>query len=326
MLALDLLDRLDGDGDVVLSPYGLQRALEVVRDGATGATREALDAVLGPEETPALELEDAAVILELATAAWLANGYAPGPALRLETGPLDAERVNAWAKERTHGMIPKVVDSFTEDEKLAITDAVYLDASWTRPFDPARTAPKRFADVGEVPMMCADGEFAYAEADGLRGVRLPYGDTLALSFVAVLAHSGEPPAGAWRDLPFHLRKGTVELPRFTAEFDAELTAPLKALGLAPAFIPGGDLESLFTGPGDKALSRIKQRARTEVNERGTRAAAATVVLARRTSAVMDPPPPFHLIFDRPFLWAVEHRATGTPLFVGRVRQPRERSD
>ena len=49
-------------------------------------------------------------------------------------------------------------------------------------------------------------------------------------------------------------------------------------------------------------------------------------MARAVSAMTDPPPPFHLIFDRPFLWAVEHRATGIPLFVGRVRKPRERSD
>jgi serine protease inhibitor len=326
VLALELLDRLDGDEDVVLSPYGLQRALEVVRSGATGRTRDALDGVLGEAETPALELEDPAVILELATAAWLADGYAPGPALTLETGPLDVGHVNAWASERTHGMIRHVVDSFERDEVLAITDAVYLDAAWTKPFDPARTAPKRFADVGDVPMMCATGEFGYAEGGDLRAVELPYGETLALSFIAVLADAGEPAAGAWRELEFRRRPGTVELPRFSAETDAELTEPLKALGLSPVFEPGGDLENLFTGPGEKALSRVKQRARTDVDERGTRAAAVTVVTAMRVSARLDPPPPFHLIFDRPFLWAVEHRATGTPLFVGRVRQPRRRSD
>jgi serine protease inhibitor len=326
VLALDLLDRLDGDGDIVLSPYGLQRALEVVRNGATGATRAALDAVLGAEETPALELEDPAVILELATAAWLADGYAPGPALTLETGPLDVGRVNAWASERTHGRIPRVVESFGRDEVLAITDAVYLDAAWSKPFDPSLTELKLFEGAGEVPLMRARGEFSYAEGAGIRAVRLPYGDTAELDFVAVLADAGEPPADAWRDLPFRRREGTVELPRFSAEYRAELAEPLKALGLGPAFEPGGDLENLFTGPGEKALSRILQRARADVDERGTRAAAVTVVTAMRVSAVLDPPPPFHLIFDRPFLWAVEHRATGTPLFVGRVRQPRERSD
>jgi serine protease inhibitor len=43
-------------------------------------------------------------------------------------------------------------------------------------------------------------------------------------------------------------------------------------------------------------------------------------------AVSMPLDPFHLVFDRPFTWAVEHAPTGTLLFVGRVRNPTERSD
>ena len=37
-------------------------------------------------------------------------------------------------------------------------------------------------------------------------------------------------------------------------------------------------------------------------------------------------PSFHIVFDRPFTWAVEHAPSGTLLFVGRVRNPTERSD
>ena len=66
---LALLERLPGD--VVLSPYGLTRALEVVRAGATGKTREALDRVVAP--VPVLD----GIIS--AQAAWLGEGYAAGP-------------------------------------------------------------------------------------------------------------------------------------------------------------------------------------------------------------------------------------------------------
>ena len=59
----------------------------------------------------------------------------------------------------------------------------------------------------------------------------------------------------------------------------------------------------MTGPGDKGLSRILQRARVDVDEAGTRAAATTAVMARAVSMPLNP---FHLIFDRPFTWAVEH--------------------
>ena len=86
---------------------------------------------------------------------------------------------------------------------------------------------------------------------------------------------------------------------------------------------GKDLDELITGPGEKALGRVLQRARVDVDEAGTRAAAVTAVTAR---AVSYHEPTFHLVFDRPFTWAVEHAPTGTQLFVGRVSNPSERSD
>ena len=84
-----------------------------------------------------------------------------------------------------------------------------------------------------------------------------------------------------------------------------------------------DLDELICGPGSKALGRVVQRARVDVDEAGTRAAATTAVTAR---AVAFRHPEFHIVFDRPFTWAVEHAPTGTILFCGRVLNPTERSD
>ena len=293
-----LLDRLPGD--VVFSPYGLTRALDVVRDGATGETRAALDKLIGP-------VPEVDGIIS-AQAAWLGEGYAPGPKLTLDTGPLDADKVNAWSNEKTHGMVPRIVDRFNGDEILAITDAEYLDAKWVHPFETTRPAP--FEGVGEVPMMSVEARFDHAED----AIRMPYRDT-DLQFVAML--------GDWHEVTWSHGQGTVELPRFSTTAELELTDALIDLGLAPAFEFGQDLEELVTGPGDKGLSRVLQRARVDVDEAGTKAAATTAVMAR---AVSMPVNPFHLIFDRPFTWAVEHAPTGTLLFVGRVLNPTERSD
>jgi serpin B len=314
-----LLERL-GDEDVVFSPLGLRRALEVVRRGASGESRAALDEVLGADPPADVAVDDPAVVLYMATAAWLAAGYAPGPALHgLDTGPLDAAAINAWARERTRGMIPSVVDALSRDDRMALTDAVYMDAAWTDPFDPAATRPRPFAGAGEVAMMDASGEFGYAEQGDLRAVRLPYGQG-ALRFVAVLGD------GDWRGLAFQTRRGRVELPRFSAESKLSLTEHLAALGMGPAFSPGWDFEDLFTGPGEKWVGEVLQRARADVDERGTKAAAVTVVTMRAAAMVREPLPPFHIVFDRPFTWAVEHADTGALLFLGRVHHPTERSD
>src|SRR4051794_5794618 len=112
-----LLERLDGN--VVVSPYGLARALDAIRRGATGATRAALDAAVDP--VPAVPG------IASAQAIWLGDGYAASPALDgLESGPLDLGRINAWSHEKTHGMIPRILDRLEAVEVFVLTDAEYL--------------------------------------------------------------------------------------------------------------------------------------------------------------------------------------------------------
>jgi serine protease inhibitor len=302
MLGLELLDRLDVGEDIVLSPYGLRRALGVVRGGAVGESRAALDAVLGPDDPPVLSVTDPAVVLALAQAAWLKEGYAAGPALTLDTGPLALGPINAWANEKTAGMIPSILARVDPDDICAITDAAYVDAAWAVPFDPARTA-------GE--MMVRSGRMEHATD---RAIRLPYGEG-ELRFVAVM--------GDWGELPWRFGQGTLELPRFSIESTHDLNAPLSALGLGPAFAFSHDLDELVIGPEKKAIGQVLQRARVDVDERGTKAAAVTAVTMARATALLDDP--FHIVFDRPFTWAVEHAPSGTQLFVGRVHHPPERS-
>jgi serpin B len=292
-----LLERLEGD--VVLSPYGLARALAAIRAGATGATREALAQI---DDVPDVE-----GILS-AQAVWLGAGYAPGPALDgLDTGPLDVARINAWSDEKTRGMIPRILDSLDRDEIFVLTDAEYLDAKWAKPFEYTYEAP--FGDAGDVTMMRVEDTFEYAE----NAIRLPYSE-YDLRFVATM--DGTP--GEWRR-----GYGSVALPRFSTTSSLELADALIELGLGPAFKDGADLDELIVGPGQKALQRVLQRARVDVDEEGTRAAATTAVTARAVAYIE---PSFTIVFDRPFTWAVEHAPTGTPLFVGRVRNPTERSD
>lgn len=287
-----LLDQLAGD--VVYSPYGLHRALSVVREGATGETRRALERFAMPPEVPG--------VLS-AQAAWLHADYRPGPKLTLDVGPLDLDTINAWSNERTHGMVPTILDGIGGDEVAVITDAEYLKAKWQQPFEDTRRKP--FAGAGEVDMMTVEGRFEHADD----AIRLPYAEH-DLRFVAML--------GEWHDVEWRRGHGTVELPRFSTTSSLDLD---KVLGLSME--AGHDLDELIDGPGVKGFSRIIQRARVDVDEEGTTAAATTAVTMRAVSMPLNP---FHLIFDRPFTWAIEHAPTGTQLFVGRVLNPTSRRD
>jgi serine protease inhibitor len=286
-LGFALLQKLPGD--VVLSPYGLSRALAVIRDGATGRLRETLAQYDAVPEVPG--------ILS-AQAAWLGERYSPGPKLTLETGPLDLDRINAWSNEKTKGMIPRILESADPDEIAVITDAEYLKADWQHPF--ADTQDKPFADVGDVPMMRVDARFEHARD----AIRLPYAsDDLRMTVML----------GEWHEVHWSRGPGVVELPRFSTTSSLDLSTLLDLRG------DGHDLDALIEGPGEKELGRVIQRARVDVDEQGTTAAATTAVTIRTVSMPLDP---FHLVFDRPFTWAIEHAPTGTLLFAGRVVNPR----
>jgi serpin B len=66
---------------------------------------------------------------------------------------------------------------------------------------------------------------------------------------------------------------------------------------------------------DLHISRVEHKTFIDVHERGTEAAAATAVGMSVTSL------PPSITIDRPFLFAIRERTSGTLLFVGRVGDP-----
>jgi serpin B len=69
--------------------------------------------------------------------------------------------------------------------------------------------------------------------------------------------------------------------------------------------------------GDKLyIDFVKQKAFVDVNEVGTEAAAVTVVGIGLTSA------PVPVRVDRPFVFAIRERLSGTVLFLGKIVEPK----
>ena len=64
--------------------------------------------------------------------------------------------------------------------------------------------------------------------------------------------------------------------------------------------------------GNLFITKVIQKTFVDVNEEGTTAAAATSVGIGLTSA------PATIQFDRPFLFAIRERLSGTILFIGQV--------
>ena len=113
----------------------------------------------------------------------------------------------------------------------------------------------------------------------------------------------------------------VALPKFRIESSYEMSDPLRELGMRQAMNPDNADFSGMSADGSRgvAISGVLHKAFVKVNEEGTEAAAATAVLIGpgRVSSEFIPA----VRADRPFLFAIRDRGTGTILFLGRLVAP-----
>ena len=69
------------------------------------------------------------------------------------------------------------------------------------------------------------------------------------------------------------------------------------------------------------ISEVFHQTFIALDEEGTEAAAATAAVMM-FGAMADPKKPIEVRVDRPFLFAIQHRASGACLFLGRITDPR----
>lgn len=119
----------------------------------------------------------------------------------------------------------------------------------------------------------------------------------------------------------------LHLPRFKLEPPSlALAGVLQSLGMKSAFdIPPGsaDFTRMASSKPGLFLSAVFHKTFLSLDEKGTEAAAATAaVMALRALAPVEKMKPVEVRVDRPFLFAIQHRSTGTCLFLGRLSDPR----
>ncbi len=251
-----------------------------------------------------------------------------------------ANAINGWVAESTEG---RITDLVTPDEFAGLVallvSTVYFKAEWTDPFDPVETAMVEFrradGSTVTVPMMrqALDARVGGGEDYGedYVAVDLPYGGQAFSMLVVVPTGDAtltdlvqEMDGERWQEVVDALRgeaRTEVRLPRFELTYEKVLNDVLKAMGMEVAFdrfnadfgwiLGNADLRGLRGVP---HIGWMKQKTFVKVDEEGTETAAATGT----AFAVSGTPV---LQADRPFLFAIRERLTGTILFVGTVTEP-----
>lgn len=251
-------------------------------------------------------------------------------------GATEAARtaINTWTAERTHDRIEEIIPTgvLTELTRLVLVNALYLKAPWEVPFEKTLTRPGTFhledGTEADVAMMNAALVADLGSGEGWAAVRLAYaGNGLAMTVVLpdegrLADVEGAIGAGDLPDLLASLRPGQVSLrlPRWTFRTRATLNDTLIGLGMPTAFTDAADFSGMAEVGKDFAIGAVLHEVFIAVDEDGTEAAAATAVVMTETSAMA---PDLELVMDRPFLFVIHDVEHGTPLFVGRVADPRQ---
>jgi len=343
-----------------MSPLSASMALGMKMNGAAGQTFEEMRGALAFGTQPTAEINasyrslidmlrglDATVDFRIANSIWYRNGFP------FEQTFLDESRqyfdakvsgldfasasavptINDWVKQSTSGKIDKIVDGpIDADVVMYLINAIYFNGSWTTRFDKSQTRTEPFNAMGgataPIAMMRRTDTIRVAETADAQVVDLPYGGG-AYTMTILLPKQGKSvrevvatlTADSWQSAVAGTSTRQVELqmPKFTLRWEALLNDPLQALGMRQAFEGGAaDFTRMSRPAGNRLyISKVKQKSFVDVHEEGTEAAAVTSVEIRVTCACG----PQVIRIDRPFIFAIRERLSGTILFLGKIVRP-----
>ncbi|XP_023929994.1 leukocyte elastase inhibitor-like isoform X2 [Lingula anatina] len=347
-------------GNIFFSPFSITTALSMVLLGAKGDTSSEMKRVMGYSNIPSIHENfnrlntrltnpGKEYLLRIANRLFGKEGFNfnqkyIGDSGRYYDAPLDVQDfsqpsattryINNWVEQQTNSKIIDLLPNDFIDPQLilVLVNAIYFKGTWTSKFSESNTRPQPFFPTNvnqvSVPMMFQQQSFSYGTSASLKCkiLELPYrGDASMVVFlpdkIDDLGHLERSltSASVVDDALSTLRNQTVNvyLPKFKlSDMRLNLKPVLIQMGMSKIFSFGGaDLSGIGGKPGDLFISEAIHEAFVDVNEEGTEAAAATGIGLSVTSVT----PVFRA--DRPFVFQIREKSSGTVLFMGRLMNP-----
>ena len=261
-----------------------------------------------------------------------ATYYDATPSIVSFSDPTTLDNINQWATAHTDGMIHDLLKpQDLQDPNLVsmLLNAICFKGAWVSPFEEMWTENAYFDNMRRTAMMMGQiNEFQYAETDLYQSVILPYGNgsyqmTLFLPYGwKTLDDVLEAMNGTnWNAAEYKQHQVLLRMPRIETDTDQDLKEVMASLGMGNAFMENnghGFWDFCYFGDNEDEsdpcwISMMKQKAHLKLDEKGTEAAAATVI-GMTDKASSSPFAEF--IADRPFLYVISERSTGSIFFIG----------
>ena len=176
----------------LISPYSIEIALNMLRDGANGQTKSQIDSLIGERQISDVTVKDK---INVVSAAFIKNEYKNNVTKSyyqklynnynadiLYDEFKNPKVMNDWVNKETDGMIKEITDRLSKDFVLGIANAVAIDVEWKSPFECSGTNEEDFTKIDNnkysVSMMHHTynkyDKVKYFETDTEKGIVLPY--------------------------------------------------------------------------------------------------------------------------------------------------------
>ena len=348
------------DANLMVSPLSVSMALGMTRNGAAGTTLEAMTNTLGfagigdstINQSYKYIIEtftglDPKVNLQIANSIWYDNHFsAEANFVATNQSYFDAEvskldfssatapdLINAWVNEKTNQLIPKIIDKIPAEAVMYLVNAVYFKGKWKYQFEKDKTVQKPFylpdGSTIQASAMNQHETLLYYKGSIFQAITLPYGQgnygmTVLLpeagkTVTDVIALLSQENWNTW-NTQFGEFDVQLQIPKFKYVYEEKHMKPvLSAMGMGIAFdSDNADFTRINSG-GGLYISDVKHKTFISTDEEGTEAAAVTSVEVGVTS--VGPELTKYVTIDRPFIYFIQEKATGTILFIGTVMNP-----
>ena len=347
--------------NLVMSPLSAMYVLGMLYDGATGDTEKEISSLLKlPSGSKALvndfcqalmtqvPLTDTSVTLETANIVAAANDlqmaqqfkvdmqqyYMAETALLDFTKPTALQFLNSWCSEKTHGMIPEILDALDPATRMVLMNAVFFKATWTEKFNSEDTREETFtkenAQTTTIPMMHRKANTMYAPGDTYSTLWRPYGSGAKLVMMVMLPNKDKTVDDIISSLvetPWETQwqrnrercEVDIKMPRFTAISDVPLNDIISQMGAPSIFSNKADFSLMTANNESLFVSLMKQKAAIDVSEEGTKASAVTIATMEKSALPPEEYKKIDFHADRPFVYVIHEISSGATFFIGTFR-------
>lgn len=346
----------DGEKNSMISPISVMVALSMAANGAEGETLEEMKEVLtsGMDveklnqylHTLSEKLTQGESSMGISNSMWIRgeensvqvevnrdflqvlSDYYSAQVFKEPFNGETVDKINNWVFESTDGVIKNMIDEIDERTIIYLINAVTFNAEWENIYYDTAIFNGMFHNIDntevETKFMYSQ-ENKYISYNGAKGFIKDYKGG-SFSFAALL-----PPEDVTLDEFIKNMEGEalieaikgyetesvlVYMPKFSCEYEIELSSMLKNMGMERAFDEEkAQFEKMCSATGGNVyIGQVLHKTFINVDERGTTAGAAAMVEIKNEGAALGE----EVNLNRPFVYFIIDNDTGIPLFMGKV--------